>query len=59
VPRPGQRATADDIIAFCQDRLRPSQVPRQVRFREEMPRSFVGKVLRRQLWEEEQAAEEG
>jgi long-chain acyl-CoA synthetase len=59
VLRPGQRATAEEIIAFCQDRLRPSQVPRQVRFREEMPRSFVGKVLRRQLLEEERTAEEG
>ncbi len=57
VLRPGQRATAEEIIAFCQDRLRPSQVPRQVRFREEMPRSFVGKVLRRQLLEEERTAE--
>jgi long-chain acyl-CoA synthetase len=59
VLRPGQRATAEEIIAFCQDRLRPSQVPRQVRFREEMPRSFVGKVLRRQLLEEERTTEEG
>jgi long-chain acyl-CoA synthetase len=53
VLRPGQRATAEEIVAFCQDRLRPSQVPSQVRFREELPRSFVGKVLRRQLLDEE------
>jgi long-chain acyl-CoA synthetase len=54
VLRPGQQATAEEIIAFCQSRLRSYQVPRRVRFREQMPRSFVGKVLRQQLVEEEQ-----
>jgi long-chain acyl-CoA synthetase len=53
VLRPGQQATAKEIIAFCQDRLSTYQVPRQVRFRKQMPRSFVGKVLRNQLIEEE------
>ncbi len=59
VLRPGHQATAEEIIAFCQGRLRPSQVPRQVRFREQMPRSFVGKVLRHRLREEELTAAEG
>lgn len=58
VLRPGHQATAEEIIAFCRRRLRPSQVPRQVRFREQMPRSFVGKVLRHRLREEELAAAE-
>jgi long-chain acyl-CoA synthetase len=53
VLRPGHRATAEDIITFCRTRLRPFQVPRRVRFREQMPRSFVGKVLRHKLVEEE------
>jgi len=57
VLRPGQQATEQEIIAFCQDRLRTYQVPRRVRFRQQMPRSFVGKVLRRQLVEEELAEE--
>jgi long-chain acyl-CoA synthetase len=52
VLRPGLRATEEEIIAFCQNRLRSYQVPQQVRFHEELPRSFVGKVLRRQLVEE-------
>jgi long-chain acyl-CoA synthetase len=59
VLRPGHQATADDIIAFCQSRLRSYQVPRQIGFREGLPRSFVGKVLRQQLVAEELAAEEG
>ncbi len=58
VLRPGSRATEEELITFCQSRLRSYQVPARVRFRERLPRSFVGKVLRRQLVEEELAAEE-
>jgi long-chain acyl-CoA synthetase len=57
VLRPGHTATAEEIMAFCRSRLRSYQVPRRVRFREEMPRSFVGKVLRSKLVEEELAME--
>jgi long-chain acyl-CoA synthetase len=55
---PGQQATGEEIIAFCQSRLRTYQVPSKVTFREEMPRSFVGKILRQQLVTEELAAME-
>ncbi len=58
VLRIGHQPTAKEIITFCQSRLRPSQVPRQVRFHEQLPRSFVGKVLRHRLVAEELAAEE-
>jgi long-chain acyl-CoA synthetase len=54
VLRPGHKATEEEIIAFCRGRLRSYQVPRRVRFREEMPRSFVGKVLRWRLVQEEE-----
>lgn len=40
---------AKTIISFCQRRLPPSQVPRLVIFVKEFPRSFIGKVLRREL----------
>ncbi len=40
---------AKTIIAFCQRRLPPSHVPRVVIFVKELPRSFIGKVLRREL----------
>jgi long-chain acyl-CoA synthetase len=49
VLRPGVQATEDEIIAFCQERLRSYQVPTRVHFRQHLPRSFVGKILRRQL----------
>ncbi len=50
------------IIAFCQRRLPPKQVPRLVIFVKEFPRSFIGKVLRRELvsqYEKEITAEAG
>ncbi|WP_420641972.1 alpha/beta fold hydrolase [Candidatus Leptofilum sp.] len=43
------RIPAKTIIQFCQRRLPPSQVPRLVIFVKEFPRSFIGKVLRREL----------
>jgi long-chain acyl-CoA synthetase len=43
------RIPAKTIIAFCQRRLPPSQVPRLVIFVKDFPRSFIGKVLRREL----------
>ncbi|MFQ5421084.1 MAG: AMP-binding protein, partial [Anaerolineae bacterium] len=45
----GVRLPAKTIIAFCQRRLPAGQVPRLVLFVPELPRNFVGKVLRREL----------
>ena len=54
VLKPGEVATAEEIIDFCKQSLAPYKVPRQVEFRTELPRTMVGKVLRRVLVEEEQ-----
>jgi long-chain acyl-CoA synthetase len=43
------RIPAKTVIAFCRRRLPPSQVPRLVIFVKDFPRSFIGKVLRREL----------
>lgn len=43
------RVPARAIIAFCQRRLPPSQAPKLIIFVKEFPRSFIGKVLRREL----------
>ena len=51
--KPGTTATPDEIIDFCKERLAPYKVPRQVEFRSELPRTMVGKLLRRVLVEEE------
>jgi long-chain acyl-CoA synthetase len=55
VLRPGATLSAEELIEFCRERLTPYKVPRQVRFRDSLPKSQIGKVLRREL-EREQAA---
>jgi long-chain acyl-CoA synthetase len=53
--RPGASATAEDITAFCRLHLAAFKIPRRVEFRRELPKSMVGKYLRRVLVEEERA----
>jgi len=53
VLRDGQHATAEELQTLCRARLEAWQVPWEVEFRDELPKSFVGKVLRRLLVEEE------
>ena len=47
----GERAEAEELRAFCRERLAPYKVPAVVEFRSELPKSMVGKVLRRALTE--------
>jgi long-chain acyl-CoA synthetase len=54
VPRPGEEPTRAEIIAFCKEKLAAYKVPRKVEIREELPKTLVGKVLRRALREEEE-----
>lgn len=54
VPRQGMSPTPEEIIAFCQAHLTKYKVPQQVEFRHSLPKTLVGKVLRRVLMEEEQ-----
>jgi O-succinylbenzoate-CoA ligase len=49
VLRPGARAGADEIIAFCKGRLADYKVPAHLRFLEELPRNPGGKVLKAAL----------
>ena len=51
VLKAGRKVTADEVRAFCKDRLAPFKVPREVEFRKELPKTIVGKVLRRALRE--------
>jgi len=44
-----QALTADDIIAYCREQMTPYKVPRQIEFRDELPKTVVGKILRREL----------
>ena len=49
VPRAGQPATADDLRAYCREKLAAYKVPKHIEFRDSLPKSMVGKVLRREL----------
>ena len=55
VLRPGQEATADEIRQHCRRKLAPYKVPKHVEFRKSLPKSMIGKVLRRVLTQEERA----
>jgi long-chain acyl-CoA synthetase len=49
VVRQGHTATEDELRSFCKSRLAPYKVPAHVEFRLELPKTMVGKVLRRAL----------
>jgi long-chain acyl-CoA synthetase len=51
----GESATEQEIIDFCNKNLAKYKVPKKVEFREELPKTMVGKILRRILVEEEKA----
>ena len=52
VPKEGETPHQDEIISFCRERLAKYKVPRKVQFVKELPKTPVGKVLRRVLREE-------
>lgn len=55
VLKEGKNAAAEEMIAYCREKLAPYKVPKMVEFRQELPKSAVGKLLRRKLVEEERA----
>jgi long-chain acyl-CoA synthetase len=52
VAKPGEKLTAEELTAFCKERLAAYKVPKQFEFRNELPKTLIGKVLRRALREE-------
>jgi len=49
VLKPGQAATADEVAGFCQARLAKYKCPKEIRFVDALPKSPVGKILRKEL----------
>ncbi|MHA2609580.1 MAG: long-chain-fatty-acid--CoA ligase [bacterium JZ-2024 1] len=49
VLKENQKATPEEIIRFCSEKLAHFKVPRSVEFRSELPKSAIGKILRREL----------
>jgi long-chain acyl-CoA synthetase len=56
VPREGCNLTADEILEYCRSRLAVYKLPKFIEFRRELPKSMVGKVLRRTLREQDEKA---
>lgn len=49
VPKPGETLTEQEILDWCKERLAKYKVPTQIEFRAELPKTTVGKILRREL----------
>jgi long-chain acyl-CoA synthetase len=56
VVKKDDRLTAEDVIKHCREHLTNYKVPREVEFRKELPKTNVGKILRRALRDEQKAA---
>jgi long-chain acyl-CoA synthetase len=59
VVKPEETLTEEEVIAHCKEKLAAYKVPRIVEFRQELPKSMVGKVLRKELRAEESRTVEG
>ncbi len=55
VLKDGAKASEEDLILWCRGRLAKFKVPTEIEFRQDLPKTMVGKVLRRALREEELA----
>jgi len=49
VLKTGEHANVDQIRGWCKERLAPFKVPSHVKFRDEIPKTTAGKILRREL----------
>ena len=52
VLKEGRRLSQDELLAYCRERLAKYKLPKKVIFKSELPRTAVGKVLRRSLRDE-------
>ena len=53
VRKAGSAVTEEDLVAYCKENLAPYKVPKILEFRDELPKSAVGKILKRVLAAEE------
>lgn len=53
VARPGENLSEEEIIAYCKKNLAAYKVPKIIEFRDELPKTAVGKILRKELRAEE------
>jgi long-chain acyl-CoA synthetase len=58
VLKPGMKATPEELIAHTRTQLAPFKVPHEIEFRDSLPKTLIGKTLRRQLAEEDKKKRE-
>jgi len=59
VLKEGQTATQEELLAFCQEKLAKFKWPTEIEFRDELPKTNVGKVLKKELRQQEQKKQGG
>ena len=47
--KPDQTVTAEELKAFCKERIAAYKYPREIEFLEDLPKTVTGKILRREL----------
>ena len=47
--KPGAALTEEDVVKFCRSKLAAYKVPKSVEFRDSLPKTLVGKILRKEL----------
>ena len=55
VLKEGEKATQEELIAYAKTKLAIYKVPTEIEFRKELPKSLVGKILRKELKADETA----
>jgi len=53
VPKPGEDLTEEDVVAYCKKNLAAYKAPKIIEFRDELPKTAIGKILRKELRAEE------
>ena len=53
--KPGKTLIADELLTFLEDKLSPIERPRHVEFRDELPKTMIGKLSKKELVAEEAA----
>ncbi len=53
VTKEGEKLSEEEVLAYCRETLAPYKIPKSIEFVSELPKSMVGKILRRELREQE------
>lgn len=59
VIKPGEEVTIQELDIYCRSKLAPYKVPKSYEFRDQLPKTLIGKILRRKLVDEEEGKETG